>query len=290
MAWLQPNKISLPRRLPMRHPSYRAAGVVLLVAVVLYLGAVAYLFVFQRDYVFDPGGTLASPAEKSLPQVEVVTIRTNDGTELTGWFVEASSGRPTILYFHGNSGNISGRAKRFKQILDSGFGLLAVSYRGYPGSGGDPSEAALFSDALEIFDWLAARTTNIVIFGESLGTSVATHVAEERPARALVLEAPFTAALDIAAKTYPWVPVSLLMRDPFLTRDMIVKIDEPLLIVQGTNDDVVPVEQGKRLFALAHEPKKLAIIDGGTHSDLWDHGLWPIVLGFLRLERVTTAP
>lgn len=278
------------RRLPARRPIYRAAGIVLLVAALLYLGAVAYLYLFQRSYVFVPDGTLASPVEKGLLKIEVVTIRARDGTELTGWYAEASPSRPTILYFHGNAGNISGRAKRFKQILDSGFGLLAVSYRGYPGSGGSPSEAALFSDGLEIFDWLAARTTNIVIHGESLGTSVATYVAEERPARALVLEAPFAAALDIAAQTYPWVPVGLLMRDPFLTREMIVKIDEPLLIVQGTNDDVVPVEQGKQLFALAHEPKKLAIIDGGTHSDLWDHGLWPIVLGFLRLERVTTAP
>jgi fermentation-respiration switch protein FrsA (DUF1100 family) len=274
----------------LRNPIYRTAWLVLLVAVALYLGAVAYLFVFQRDYIFKPSGTLATPAEKALTKVEVVTIRTRDGTELAGWYAEASQGRPTLLYFHGNAGNISGRAARFKQVLDSGFGLLAVSYRGYAGSGGSPSEAALFSDGLEIFDWLAARATSIVVYGESLGTSVATYVAEERPARALVLEAPFTAALDIAAETYPWVPVGLLMRDPFLTRDMIVKIDEPLLIVQGTNDDVVPVEQGKRLFALAHEPKKLAIIDGGTHSDLWDHGLWPIVLGFLRLENVTTAP
>src|SRR5882724_6569455 len=164
----------------LRNPIYRAVGAVLLVAVVLYLGAVAYLFAFQRSYVFVPDGTLASPTEKGLPQVEVVTIRVKDGTELTGWYAAPSGDRPTILYFHGNAGNISGRAKRFKQILDSGFGLLAVSYRGYPGSGGNPSEAALFSDGLEIFDWLAARTMNIVIHGESLGTSVATYVAEER--------------------------------------------------------------------------------------------------------------
>ena len=97
--------------------------------------------------------------------------------------------------------------------LASGFGLLAMSYRGYPGSGGRPSETALFSDALEIFDWLAERTSDIVIYGESLGTGIATYAASKRPARALVLEAPFTAAVDIAATQYPWVPVGLLMRD-----------------------------------------------------------------------------
>ena len=90
--------------------------------------------------------------------------------------------------------------------------------------------------------------------------------------------------------TYPWVPVGLLMTDPFLSREEIARVDEPLLIVHGTDDRTVPVEQGRRLFALAHEPKKLAIIDGRRHGDLWEHGLWPIVLGFLRAEGVTGAP
>ena len=129
-----------------------------------------------------------------------------------------------------------------------------------------------------------------MVYGESLGTAVATYVAAERPAQALVLEAPFTAALDIAAATYPWVPTKLLMRDPFLSRENILRVDEPVLIVHGTDDKVVPVEMGRSLFALAHEPKELAIVEGATHSDLWDRGLWPIVLGFLRSEGVTNAP
>jgi hypothetical protein len=256
----------------------------------VYIAACAYLFAFQRDYVFEPGGTLATPVEKGIDGVEVITLQAKDGTELTGWHAPASPGRPTLLYFHGNAGNVSGRAKRFAQVLDSRFGLLAMSYRGYPGSGGAPSESAFFSDALEIFDWLAAQTPDIVVYGESLGTAVATYVASERPAKALVLEAPFTAALDIAAATYPWVPTKLLMRDPFLSRENILRVEEPLLVVQGTNDAIVPVEQGKRLFEIADEPKKLAVIDGGTHSDLWDRGLWPIVLGFLKTEGVAAAP
>jgi fermentation-respiration switch protein FrsA (DUF1100 family) len=269
---------------------YRAAGLVVVAVAALYVAACGYLFIFQRDYVFEPGGTLATPAEKGLARVEVVALQAKDGTQLTGWYAPASPGRSTLLYFHGNSGNVSGRAKRFAQVLGSGFGLLAMSYRGYPGSGGAPSEAGFFSDGLEVFDWLAARTPDLVVYGESLGTAVATYVASERPAKALVLEAPFTAALDIAAATYPWVPTSLLMRDPFLSRENILRVDEPLLIIHGTDDQVVPVEMGRKLFALAREPKKLAIIDGAAHSDLWDLGLWPIVLGFLRTEGVTGAP
>jgi pimeloyl-ACP methyl ester carboxylesterase len=210
-----------------------------------------------------------------------------DGVELTAWRGDASPGKPTILYFHGNAGNLSDRAERFRQILASGFGLLAISYRGYPGSGGVASEKAIVSDAIESFDRLSSETQDIVAYGESLGTGVAAFVAAQRPVRALVLEAPYTAALDIAAATYPWVPVGYLMRDPFLTRDIIGQVKAPILIVHGTADTVIPVEHGRRLFELAEQPKQLAIIEGGGHGDLWTRGLWPIVLGFLQTQGVT---
>jgi fermentation-respiration switch protein FrsA (DUF1100 family) len=274
----------------LRRPAARAVAIVLAVALACYLAALGYLFLFQRSYVFVPSGVLASPAESGFANAEAIKITVADGTELAGWYAKPSPGRPTLLYFHGNAGNMSGRAKRFRQALDSGFGLLAMSYRGYPGSGGLPSEAAFFSDSLEIFDWLAAKTPDIVIYGESLGTAVAVHVAAERPGRALVLEAPFTSALDLAHAAYPWVPVSLLMRDPFLSREGILHVEEPLLIIHGTADGVVPIAMGREMFALAHEPKKLAVIDGAAHSDLWDHGLWPLVLGFLQTEGVNGAP
>lgn len=264
----------------------KAAVAVVIVAAIPYLAANAYLFAFQRDYVFKPSGELALPAGKGMSGVEVLTLTAADGTKLTGWYQPARPDRPTVLYFHGNAGNVSERASRFKRVVASGFGFLAVSYRGYAGSGGSPSEAGFFSDGLEIYDWLAARTENIVIYGESLGTATATYVASERPGRALILEAPFTAALDIAAATYPWVPVGLLMHDPFLSRDYMQRVDEPVLIVQGTVDEVVPLEQGKKLFDIAHEPKRFAVIDGGSHSDLWDRGLWPAALNFLREQGV----
>ena len=257
------------------------AGIAAILAA-FYLTAVGYLFVFQRDYVFEPGGTLQAPGEVGLSGVEEIRIKARDGVELLGWYQPAASGMPTVLYFHGNAGSLSRRAEHFRQITQSGFGLLAMSYRGYPGSGGSPSEAAFLSDALEIHDWLAERTDNIVAYGESLGTSVATYVASEREVRALVLEAPFTAALDMAAEAYPWVPVSILMRDPFLSREYVTRVDEPVLILHGTADVVVPVEHGRNLFEAAHEPKSIEIIEGGGHSDLWDRGLWEKVLAFLK--------
>lgn len=267
----------------------RALAGLLVAVAALYGAAVGYLYLFQRDYVFHPGGVLALPAEKGLPEAQVVALRSGDGNTLTGWYAPASASKPTVLYFHGNSGNLSERTSRFRQILDSGFGLLVVSYRGYPGSSGAPSEEAIFADALTSFDWLAERTRDIVLHGESLGTGVATYVASQRDARALVLEAPYTATVDIAAATYPWVPVGLLMTDQFRSRDYIRDVHEPVLIVHGTADTVIPVEYGKRLFAEAGEPKEVAIMDGARHDNLWDRGLWPLVLKFLEKNGVSRS-
>jgi fermentation-respiration switch protein FrsA (DUF1100 family) len=175
-------------------------------------------------------------------------------------------------------------------VLASGFGLLAMSYRGYPGSGGKPSEKALFSDALETYDWLAERTSDIVIHGESLGTGIATYTASQRPEEALILEAPYTAAVDIAAERYPWVPVKLLMRDQYRSDDYIDEIDTPLLIVHGTADTTIPVRFGEELFEMALDPKQLSLIEGGTHGDLWENGLWPIALSFLQENGVIDQP
>ena len=254
------------------------------IALAIYLSAVGYLFAVQRSYVFAPSGRIETPQSQGLLQVETFSFAAADGTVLAGWRQAAEAGKPTVLYFHGNAGALSDRAERFRQIVDAGFGLVAVAYRGYPGSGGSPSQEKLFSDALETFDRLVPEEGNIILYGESLGSAVATYVASRRPARALILEAPFTAALDIAAAAYPWVPVSLLMRDPFVSREYIAAVDEPVLIVHGSLDQVVPVEHGRRLFEFAHEPKKLAVIDGAGHGDLWNAGLWPEVLDFLHRQ------
>lgn len=258
----------------------RAGLTIVLAAVAAYLLGVGYLFFFQRSFVFQPEGTLsAGPAQDA--GLEVVKIPAADGTILTGWFRPAETGRLTLLYFHGNAGNLGGRAERFEQVVASGYGLLAMSYRGYGGTAGDPSEAAFFADALAAFDWLGERAEAVAIYGESLGTGVATHVAANRKAMALVLEAPFTAIVDIAAATYPFVPVGWLMRDQFRSRDVIGSVGMPVLIIQGTRDATVPPEQGQRLYRLAREPKELVVIEGGGHGDLWDRGLWGKVTDFL---------
>src|SRR5215204_5341603 len=183
--------------------------VILTLVAAAYISAAAALTLAQRRFIYFPGGELADPVASGLSGIDVVRLSMADGTVVTAWHAEAREGKPTLLYFHGNGGALSIRATRFKQILDSGFGLLAASYRGYPGSGGAPSEAALVADGLALFDWLEASGARIVLYGESLGTGIAGAVAAERDAEAVILEAPYTAAVDIAAETFPWLPVSL---------------------------------------------------------------------------------
>ena len=248
---------------------------------IIYAFSASYLYVFQRSFLFQPGGELAAPAEKGLAGVTVRFFEMADGVRLTGWYAPADSGKPSVLYFHGNAGNLSGRSDRFRTILASGYGLLAASYRGYPGSEGSPSERQMIGDGLALYDWLAGTSDQIVVHGESLGSAIAVAVAAGRDARALVLEAPFTAAVDIAAKQYPWMPVGLLMKDQFRSRERIGEVSEPLLIVHGTDDRVIPVGHGERLYALASEPKRLEIVEGAGHDDLWRRGIWEHVLRLL---------
>lgn len=253
---------------------------VLIVLTVAYVMAAGFMYLNQRGFVFVPTGELSTPEDKGLDGVAVETVAMADGTEVTVWRAAPTlEGAPTVLYLHGNSSNLSGRWKRFEEILDSGFGLYAPSYRGYAGSGGSPSEDALISDAVEHFDRAMNGGTPIILHGESLGTGIATAVAAERPeADLLVLEAPYTALVDMASERYPWLPVGLLMKDPMPTRERITRVKAPVLILHGTADHVIPVEHGRRLFGFAPEPKELVILDGVDHSDLWKNGLWEKVL------------
>ena len=150
-----------------------------------------------------------------------------------------------------------------------GFGALFVSYRGYGSSTGAITERGLIIDALTAYDFLISRGIGpemIMVVGESLGTGVAVQLAAQKKVAALALEAPYTAAVDVAAGIYWWLPVRLLMKDQFLSRDYISRVTAPLLIQHGDRDGIIPVAQGQRLFALANEPKQLVIIPGESHD------------------------
>ncbi len=250
--------------------------------VTAYVVAGGFLFAMQRQILFRPSGEAVDPRIAGLGAGEAVTIATPDGEQLYGWFVPSNPGRTAVLYLHGNGATLANRVENYREIVDSGFGLLALSYRGYPGSTGSPSEPGLITDGVAAYDWLSERFSDVVIFGESLGAAVGLAIANEREPAALVLEAPFSAVVDIAAARYPFLPVNWLVRDPFLSRERIAEVDAPILIFGAGRDQVVPGEHAKVLYDRAVEPKHLIFMDDAHHFDLWERELWPKTLTFLR--------
>ena len=250
---------------------------VLLIVIVLYLGILAFMYVQQRSLQYFPARTGTSPQDLGLSGVTEERVPTPDGETIVLWYAPAQPGKPTVLFFHGNGGEISGRQERFAFLQSQGLGVMFVSYRGYGASTGTISEQGLITDALAAYDVLRAKGVppeQIMLLGESLGTGVAVQVAAQKPVAAVALEAPYTATVDIAADVYWWLPVRLLMKDQFRSRDYIAEVKVPLLIQHGDADRVVPLAQGRRLFALANEPKQMVVIPGGTHDSIFDRDVW----------------
>lgn len=255
----------------------------LIAAVLAYGGLLALMYVFQRSLQYFPDPTRTPPAQAGLPQAQEIELKTSDGETVIVWHVPPRGERPVVLYFHGNGGALNLRVDRFSWLTAAGYGLVALSYRGYGGSSGTPTETGLIRDAHAAYDFAAARypAHRLVAFGESLGTGVAVALAAERPLGALILDAPFTSAADVGAAVYPFAPVRWLMKDPFRSDLRISRVHVPLLVIHGEADAVVPIKFGERLFALANEPKRFVRFPGGNHGDLDDHGAADVVKSFL---------
>lgn len=256
----------------------------LLIAAVLgYGGLLALMYVFQRSLQYFPDTVHTPPAQAGLPQAQAVTLRTGDGESVIAWHVPPRGDRPVVLYFHGNGGALNLRADRFSWLVADGYGLVALSYRGYGGSSGKPTETGFITDAQATYDFAAARypAKRLVLWGESLGTGVAIALAAERSIGGLILDAPFTSAADVGAAVYPFVPVRWFMKDPFRSDLRIGRVHAPLLVLHGARDAIVPIRFGERLFALANEPKRFVRLPMGNHVDLDDHGAIDAVKAFL---------
>jgi hypothetical protein len=253
------------------------------IALCVYVGLAAMLYVAQRSLMYFPETIHTTPAQAGLTRAEEVALTTADGEHIFAWHVAPGDGKPVILYFHGNGGALHYRVGRFQKLIDDGLGLVAVEYRGYGGSSGSPSERGLIADAEAAYAFAAARysTSQIVVWGESLGTGVAVAIAAEKPVGRVILEAPFTSAYAVGAERYWYLPVRLLMKDQFRSDERIRKVTAPLLILHGVQDQVVPYAQGEQLFDLANKPKHIVRFLDGGHEDLDSNGALTAVARFL---------
>ena len=247
----------------------------------LYLGAILFLVKNQRTLQYTPGTAFSSLDEVDFPNARPVSIPVDPFVSVRGWYAPPRSGMPVIVYFKGNEGSFTDSVERFKRMNADGYGIVAFDYRGFPMSPGAISQEGVLADALAVFDWVSAPDAPVIIWGRSLGTGPATYVASKREAAAVILESPFTAAVDVAAERYPIFPVRILMKDPYPSRDWIGQVTEPVFVAHGTADRVINVHHGRDLFAMAENGEELWIDEGGTHGSLWADGIWDRVRTFM---------
>jgi fermentation-respiration switch protein FrsA (DUF1100 family) len=245
-----------------------------------YVSLVGITYLSQRSLLY-PGAS-AAPAPEHASWGENVHVRTPDGETLHGLYSPAASGKPSVLFFLGNADRVGSYGFFARALAVRGIGLLALSYRGYPGSTGTPSEDGLLTDGIAAFDWLLMRSKDgIVLMGQSLGSGVAVNTAAQRPASGVILVSAYLSVLSIAETRYPYFPIALLIKDPFRSDRKIADVRQPKLFIHGRRDNIIPLSSGEALYHAAPEPKQMMIDEDSGHNDLWDDRMIDHIIRFV---------
>ena len=235
-----------------------------------YIGLAVLLMVFQSRFIYFPERAIyANPDEIGL-SYEAVSFEASDEVGLVGWFVPAEQSRGVVLFCHGNAGNISHRLESIQAFNRLGLDTFIFDYRGYGRSEGRTTERGTYRDAEAAWRYLVegrqVDPSQMVIFGRSLGGTIAAWLVQERPPKALILESTFTSVPDMAAQLYPYLPVRLMSRFNYSAIDYVRRVDCPVLIVHSRDDEMIPFSHGQKLFDAANEPKQFLEIRG-THNE-----------------------
>ncbi|MDH3612859.1 MAG: alpha/beta hydrolase [Gammaproteobacteria bacterium] len=244
----------------------------ILAAAACYALLVVIVYLMQGRMLYlsgVPGRTLTmTPADAGMDYQDV-SIETTDGVTLHGWYIAGRSSQ-VLLFFHGNAGNISHRLDSIGQFRELGLSVLIIDYRGYGQSEGRTTENGIYRDADAAWRYLIESrgvvASDIIIFGRSLGASVASRLAARHRPLALIVESSFSSVPDIAQELYPWLPARWLSRLRHATRDHVRDVRCPVLVVHSRDDEIIPFHHGEAVFAAANEPRTLLTIRG-THND-----------------------
>ncbi|GGX89421.1 alpha/beta hydrolase [Litchfieldella qijiaojingensis] len=237
---------------------------------VAYALVVALVWAFQDRLLYLPYARehIATPADRGMAW-ESVRLKTSDGLTLDAWWVPAENTRGSLLFFHGNAGNISHRLASIEQFHRLGLSVLIVDYRGYGKSEGSPSETGTALDARAAWRWLSEErgiaAGEIVLFGRSLGAAVAAELGREVTPAALVLESPFRSVPELAQRLYPFLPARWLACFDYDIASYVTEIVVPVLVIHSREDDIIPFSEGEAVFEAAREPKEMLVI-GGSHD------------------------
>ncbi len=248
---------------------------VLRIAVAALFGATLFLMIFEKQLIYYPSASVDLTPRGLGLRFEEVVVEVEPGVEIHGWFLPAAKppATATILFSHGNAGNIADRLDRVVSWSDLGADFFLYDYRGFGKSTGSPDEEGTYRDGRAAYDYLVGRRgvdpSRLVLMGESLGCAISVQLALERRAAGLVLEAPFASIAHMASAIYPFLPARFLVRTRYDNLAKVSQLKMPLLVTQGTQDEVIPVEQGRKVFEAAPEPKRLFVIEGAHHNDVY---------------------
>ena len=251
----------------------------------VYFLVLVYLYFFQRNLMYHPNENNYSNDELKV-NVEKIKVITRDGIDLLGWYHEKNLKKfKTLLFFHGNAGSLENRIHKLNKFGDMKINFLIIAWRGFSGNKGKPSEKGLYEDGQSAIQWLLEKGLNekdIIIYGESLGTGIATHLSQNKDFAGVILETPFTSMVDAAKTFYPYIPVNLLLKDKFKNEDKVKNINSPILIMHGEVDQIVPFAMGKRIFEVANEPKFSYFTKHDNHMMEYDENLLKALNSFLK--------
>ena len=229
------------------------------------------LYTMEKHLIFYPESKIEMTPDQFGLSYEDVYFKTSDGVNLNGWLVPAKNSIATIIYFHGNAGNISYWTPIVKLFNDRGVSVFIVDYRGYGRSSGDITEAGLYLDGEAAFDYLNGRPdidkNRIAIFGMSLGSAIGIDLALKRPCKAIIIENGFTNTSEMAKTIFPFSLFRSFLTFKFDSLSKIKNIKNPKLFIHGMADEIVPFEMGQKLFSAATGPKEFYSIPGATHND-----------------------
>jgi len=248
----------------------------LLLGLITYLIVLAYIYLFQRNLLYHPSVNGYQGDEINF-NYEEVFIKNNEGIKLKAWLHKKDLiNKKTILFFHGNAGNLTNRNYKLNELSKFDVNFLIVAYRGFSGNQGKPSEQGLYEDARSALDFLkikGVKEKNLILYGESLGSAVAIETAKNKDLAGIILESPFTSMVELAQKYYPVLPVKYLLKDKYETIKKLPNINSPLLVLHGKLDSIVPFSMGKKVFEKAKEPKFKYFIDNDDHMVRYDQEL-----------------
>ena len=245
----------------------------LTVFIVFYVILLSVMYLFQRKLLYFPFKNRPALGDLNGVYSEVKT-QTKDQLTLTHWY--AKRGQSYIVVFHGNAGNIEGRGYKFKFLVDQGYSVLLISYRGYGDNPGQPTELDLISDSTLALEWLFKKEgispEEVVLLGESLGSGVAIALAAKYPVKGLIFDGAYSSITDVGQSAYPLIPVRWLLKDTWNSQSRIQKVKSPMLFIHSKKDSVIPFRFAQRLFQAANEPKQSLWLDRSDHNDNLEAG------------------